>query len=148
MNLVNATLFEKYVDPSLKVSIYGFLLNSCAENARVREQAEKVKKDLAKIKSASQNIPEAESKWTHHHSAPGKKIKNFIETEKKMHGEDCSCDKIDMETSRTKMNHAIQGLKEAIQRHNSGNGTTIKSGDRTLPQSPRKETLRDHQICG
>ena len=45
--------------------------------------------------------------------------------------EDCSCDKIDIETSRTKMNHAIQGLKEAIQRHNSGNGTTIKSGDRT-----------------
>ena len=58
-----------------------------AENARVRDQAEKVKKDLAKIKSASQNIPEAESKWTHHHSAPGKKIKDFIcmeEIEKKL----------------------------------------------------------------
>ena len=29
------------------------------------------------------------------------------------------------------MNHAIQGLKDAIQRHNSGNGTTIKSGNKT-----------------
>ena len=51
--------------------------------------------------------------------------------EKKLHGEDCSCDKIDMETARAKMNHAIQGLKEAIQSHNSGSGTTIKSGDKT-----------------
>ena len=47
-----------------------------AENARVREHAEKVKKDLAKIKSESQKIQEAETKWTHHHSAPGKKIKD------------------------------------------------------------------------
>ena len=29
MNLVNTTLFEKYVDPKLKVSIYGSVLNSC-----------------------------------------------------------------------------------------------------------------------
>ena len=102
-----------------------------AENARVRDQAEKVKKDLAKINSASQNIPEAESKWTHHHSAPGKKIKDFVcleEIERKI---ECSCDKIYMENSRTKMNHAIQGLKDAIRCQNSGNGKTIKSGDKT-----------------
>ena len=29
MNLVNTILFEKYVDPWLKVSIYGFILNPC-----------------------------------------------------------------------------------------------------------------------
>ena len=102
-----------------------------AENARVREHAEKVKKDLAKIKSESQKIQEAETKWTHHHSAPGKKIKDFVcleEIERKIA---CSCDKIDMENSRTKMNHAIQGLKDAIRCQNSGNGKTIKSGDKT-----------------
>ena len=36
-----------------------------------------------------------------------------------------------MENSRTKMNHAIQGLKDAIRCQNSGNGKTIKSGDKT-----------------
>ena len=44
---------------------------------------------------------------------------------------DCDCDKIDKENSRTKMNHAIQGLKDAIQSQNSEVVKTIKSGDKT-----------------
>ena len=36
-----------------------------------------------------------------------------------------------MENSRAKMNHAIQGLKDAIQTKNSGTGKTIQSGNNT-----------------
>ena len=101
-----------------------------AENARVREQAEKVKNNLSKIKSENQKISEGDSKWTHHHQEPGK-IKDFVcleEIERKIN---CNCDTIDKENSRSKMNHAIQGLKDAIRCQNSGNGKTIKSGDKT-----------------
>ena len=101
-----------------------------AENARVREQAEKVKNNLSKIKSENQKISEGDSKWTHHHQEPGK-IKDFVcleEIERKIN---CNCDTIDKENSRSKMNHAIKGLKDAIQSQNSGKGKTIKSGDKT-----------------
>ena len=36
-----------------------------------------------------------------------------------------------MENSRAKMNHAIQGLKDAIQTKNSGTGKIIQSGNNT-----------------
>ena len=101
-----------------------------ADNARVREQAEKVKSELSKIKSEARKIVEGDTKWTHHHQAPGK-VKDFVcleEIERKIN---CSCNAIDKENSRLKMNHAIQGLKDAIQSQNSGAGKTIKSGNKT-----------------
>ena len=101
-----------------------------ADNAKVREQAEKVKSELSKKKSEARKIAEGDTKWNHHHHAPGK-IKDFVcleEVERKIN---CSCDAIDKENSRLKMNHAIQGLKDAIQSQNSGAGKTIKSGNKT-----------------
>ena len=81
------------------------------QNAKVREDFEKVKKELTKIKSEGNKTPEKDNgPWKNHHSAPGKKIRNFICMEEV----ECSCDKIGMENSRNKMNNAIKGLKEAI----------------------------------
>merc|ERR1712016_238542 len=53
------------------------------------------------------------------------------EIEKKI---DCSCDKIDKENSRNKINNAIEGLKNAIQSQSkkSGKGKVIHTGDKTF----------------
>ena len=66
-------------------------------------------------------------------SAPRKIIKDFVcmgDIEKKV---ECSCDKIDMENSRNKINSAIEGLKNAIQSQSkkSGKGKVIQTGDKT-----------------
>ena len=86
-----------------------------------------------KIRWLNGNHSTPEAKWTHHHSAPRKIIKDFVcmgDIEKKV---ECSCDKIDMENSRNKINSAIEGLKNAIQSQSkkSGKGKVIQTGDKT-----------------
>ena len=136
-------LAEEMIKQSESISSISSDMNKLsAENARVRERAEKVKKDLAKIKSDGIQKPEdwisEEAKWIHHHSAPtgihrkGKGIKDFIcmdEIEKKIA---CSCDQIDKENSRTKINNAIEGLKEAIRCQRTGTGKTFQTDGKTF----------------
>jgi hypothetical protein len=74
-----------------------------------------------------------ETKWIHHHSAPRRVIRNFLDMEEIEKKIDCSCDRIDKENSRNKINNAIEGLKNAIQTQSKKprKGKVIHQGDKT-----------------
>ena len=73
---------------------------------------------------------------------------NFICLEDLVDKIECCCDKEDMENALAKINHAIQGLKDAIQTKRAGKMTNSEDVKNYVNcHRSHGKRLRHHQIC-